>query len=281
MSSSIPLGSRRSDLLAAGWSNSGVQRALRKGLLRRVAYDTYVSAGQEVSELGYLLASEGRLPVLSHRSAARAWGLPVAQPANIELTVPRGCSRRSLPTEARIHQSDRAMRDLMIVDGVRVTSIGRTLLDLAQAEPFEQAVIAIDAAVHGGLVTTIALNQLLADYRRSPGMRRVTDVVEATDGRAESPLETLLRLVLVRGGLPPDDIQRFLRGIGRVDFWYAGVVVEADGFAYHSDRASFRDDRRRNNACAAAGLLVLRFTWEDVHQEPDQIVAAVRAALRH
>lgn len=281
MSPSIPLGSRRSDLLTAGWSNSGVQRALRKGLLRRVAYDTYVSAGQEVSELGYLLAGEGRLPVLSHRSAARAWGLPVAQPANIELTVPRGCSRRSLPAEARIHQSDRAMRDLMIVDGVRVTSIGRTLVDLALAEPFEQAVIATDAALHAGLITTARLDQLLADGGRWPGIRRVASVMEAADSRAESPLETLLRLVLVRGGLPPDDIQRFLRGVGRVDFWYDGVVVEADGFEYHSDRESFRNDRRRNNACAAAGLLVLRFTWEDVHQRPDAIVAAVRAALRH
>jgi len=277
---SIPPGARRTDLHAAGWSDGRLQRALRAGTLTRVAFDTYVVAGHQVSELGHLLAASGRVPVLSHRTAARAWGLPVA-PTHVDLTVPRGCARRAIPSGVVLHQSPLAAADVELVEGVRVTAAARTLLDLARTEPLDLAVVAIDAALHSGLVTLPELEQLLARCSRWPWMRRAAIAVEASDGRAESPLESLLRVTLVHGGVPPHDVQRQPRGIGRVDFWYDGVVVEGDGFAFHSDRDAFREDRRRNNACAAAGLLVLRFTWEDVHRRPDEVVATVRSALRH
>ena len=56
-------------------------------------------------------------------------------------------------------------------------------------------------------------------------------------------------------------------------------MVETDGFAFHSDRRQYRDDRRRTNALTVAGWTVLRFTWEDVLAYPQYVIDSVRAAL--
>ena len=66
-----------------------------------------------------------------------------------------------------------------------------------------------------------------------------------------------------------------------MDFcWVAErLVVEADGFAFHSDRAAYRKDRERMNALERLGWRVLRFTWEDVVRRPEYVVAAVGAVL--
>lgn len=99
-------------------------------------------------------------------------------------------------------------------------------------------------------------------------------------------LESLCRVLLLNAGLGPPQTQLVVRDrtgkwIGRVDFAWADarLVVEADGFAFHADRKSYRADRRRGNALVLAGWRVLRFSWEDVMEHPDEVVAAVRQAL--
>ena len=71
------------------------------------------------------------------------------------------------------------------------------------------------------------------------------------------------------------------RVLGRVDFAWPEqrLVVETDGFAFHADRRSYREDRRRNNALVLAGWRVLRFSWEDVLHDPAHVVEVVRTAL--
>jgi len=71
-----------------------------------------------------------------------------------------------------------------------------------------------------------------------------------------------------------------IAGVGLVDLLVeCRVVVELDGFAYHSGRREYREDRRRDRELLAQGYLVLRFTWEDVMRDPGEVVRAVRAAL--
>jgi very-short-patch-repair endonuclease len=91
-----------------------------------------------------------------------------------------------------------------------------------------------------------------------------------------------LRLALVHTGLVPQS-QAQIAGVGRVDFLFVAerLVVEADGYAFHADRRAYREDRRRGNALQSAGYRVLRFTWEDVVNAPDRVVATVRRALAH
>ena len=106
------------------------------------------------------------------------------------------------------------------------------------------------------------------------------------DARSGSVLESLLRVLLHLHGVRAPSTQVLVRArhggwIGRVDFAWCdvGLVVEADGFAFHADRRRYRDDRRRGNALVLAGWRLLRFSWEDVVHDPDQVVACVRAAL--
>ena len=104
------------------------------------------------------------------------------------------------------------------------------------------------------------------------------------DRQAESVLETLLRLVLHGAGLRPRT-QYTIRDrrtfVARVDFCWPEqrLVVEADGFAFHSDRAAYRRDRDRHNDLERLGWRVLRFTWEDVHRRPEHVVGLVRECL--
>ena len=111
-------------------------------------------------------------------------------------------------------------------------------------------------------------------------------VLALVDPRCGSVLESLLRVLLHVHGICPPRSQLVVRTrdgvrVGRVDFAWPElrVVVEADGFAFHADRRAYRDDRRRSNALVLAGWRVLRFTWEDVVQHPERVVASVRTVL--
>ncbi len=114
-------------------------------------------------------------------------------------------------------------------------------------------------------------------------MARVLRLIDPESG---SVLESMCRALLTLAGLAPEQTQLVVRDgadrwIGRVDFAWPEqrLVVETDGFAFHADRRSYRADRRRGNALVLAGWGVLRFSWEDVVEHPDEVVVAVRAAL--
>lgn len=177
----------------------------------------------------------------------------------------------------------------------------------APDEPLTAAAIGLDATIsHGSaallwgmeLVTTPDRRSVTVGRNRSRltrqgvrppgrGRQRIARVMRLVDPECGSVLESLCRVLLVQAGLGPEESQLVIRSargrvIGRVDFAWpsARLVVEVDGFAFHADRASYRNDRRRTNGLVLAGWRVLRFSWEDVVHHPDEVVAAVRAALQ-
>ena len=76
------------------------------------------------------------------------------------------------------------------------------------------------------------------------------------------------------------DAQVYLPGIGRVDFLLEGfLIVEVDGFAFHSNRKALRRDLQRNNAAALSGFASLRYMPEDIWFEPERVLAEIRAVL--
>ena len=220
---------------------------------------------------------------VSHEAAAELLGIELLQPGVPRLTVPRNRSRLFVPGWDVV-RSDVPARDQLLVDGVPTTTAERTVLDLSRELPFEEAVVAADSALRLRLVPTAALAARLSATRgqRAAAARAVA---ASLDPLAGSVLETLLRLVLHAAGLRP--VAQFVirDGVGgfvaRVDFcWPAErLVVEADGFAFHADRAAYRADRDRLNALERLGWRVLRFTWEDVRGRPEHVVAMVRDCL--
>lgn len=137
------------------------------------------------------------------------------------------------------------------------------------------AIAAIDSALNTRVCTPRDIASLIA----GPGRPSALSLLQECDGRSQSPIESVARVTLRRGGLRVEAGVP-IAGVGLVDLLVEGrVVVELDGFAYHSGRREYREDRRRDRELLAQGYLVLRFTWEDVMRDPGEVVRAVRAAL--
>ncbi len=211
--------------------------------------------------------------VLSCTSAARALGLPVLVDRGVHVTVPRTWGHASRP-RVRVHRRDLRPDEQLDL----CTTPLRTVLDCARELPLREAAVVGDAALRAGL--TLEHLELEAGRASGQGAARLRRAVAALDGRAESPLETCLRLLPVAVGRVEPQV--WIDGVGRVDFVVDGwLVVEADGFEHHSTRQHYREDRRRSNGLVMRGYRLLRFTYEDVMHRPDYVVETVVAVLSH
>ena len=228
-----------------------------------------------------------RLPlaVLSHESAARVHGIELLDDdGTSRITVPRSCgrvtakgwqvSRADLPPDAIVH----------LLDGRRLTTALRTVVDLARVLSLEGGVVAADSALRKELVDTPALVTALI-AARGTGSAKQRQAARLLDPRSGSVLESVLRVHLLNAGITPPKTQFWVADgrdlFARVDFcWPAHrLIVEADGYAFHSDRDAYRRDRERMNRLERLGWRVLRFTWEDVMSRPDYVVGTVRSCL--
>ncbi len=229
------------------------------------------------------LRRAGRHARLSHESAARALGLELLETGRERLTIPRHRSRLALPGWVVV-RADVTTDDAAQIGDVPVTAPVRTVVDLARALPETEAVVAADSALRLGVSSVEELRSRLLSCR-GRGAAQVRAVGRLLDPASGSVFETLVRLLFVSAGLSPVTqyvVQDGPLFVARVDFaWPAArLAVEADGFAYHSDRAAYRRDRERLNQLERLGWRVLRFTWEDVHQRPEHVVALVTECLR-
>lgn len=231
-----------------------------------------------------VLERAGPRAAASHQSAARLWGIELLHPGPERITVPRQRSRLKVPGWG-VRRLDLPADDVLVVDGLRRTTPERTVLDLARVLPLAEAVVASDSALRRQLVQPVALRTRLATCRGA-GAAAPRAVAPLLDPLAGSVLESLLRVLLVLAGHPPPASQFLVcerdgELVARVDLCWPALrlVVEADGFAFHSDRRAYRADRARLNALERLGWRVLRFTWEDVTSRPEHVVATVRACL--
>lgn len=132
----------------------------------------------------------------------------------------------------------------------------------------------LDSAVHLGLISPTELEPLLG---RLPDV--YAEYLGLVDGRAESGLETHVRLLLRSVGIRTR-VQARIDGVGRVDLLVGDrLVIETDGRLWHSDERSFADDKRRDLALAERGYLVLRLSYAQVMHESDYVLSVVRSLV--
>lgn len=229
----------------------------------------------------WLRAAQQRLPTSSAFSGGTAaWilGLDLPPCDPIEATIPRGITVRSR-AGMKVRRAVLGEGDVIERRGFRLTNPLRTVTDLGSGRDLTESVAAIDMALHAGLIDVRALSSHIDESAGAKGIRRLRRAVGLADSRSESPMETRLRVQLVRSRLPAPEPQVELHDttghfLGRADLYYSDVrlVVEFDG-QNHKDRMAA--DLRRQNALLNAGYHVLRFTAADLH-----IAGSVAAQVR-
>jgi very-short-patch-repair endonuclease/predicted transcriptional regulator of viral defense system len=268
------------DLAAAGVGPRGIARRVADGRLRRLHRGVFL-VGPLIGPLTYEMAAAiacGPGAALSHRSAAALWRIRPAWHGPIEITVagsqPR--SRRGI-TVHRSRSLEATRRQ-----GVPVTTPARTLLDIAALISERDLARAVEEAQVLRLVTPRALMGQVGRGRPGAASLRAAVHAQFEPSLTRSEAEALL-LELVRGaGLPAPETNARLLG-HEVDFLWRGakLVVEVDGFAYHSTREAFERDRRRDARLQAAGYRVVRFTYRQIVSEPGAVIKCLDRYITH
>ena len=222
--------------------------------------------------------------VFSGRSAACLLGagglVDAATP--VEVTVPEA-DRFGPVAGLRIRRAVVPESDVRTVRRYSCTTPVRTAVDIARHEGLPDSVVALDVLLGRGLVHPTRLAEAVAALPTGRGCRRARRAAALADGRAESPPETVVRVLLRAAGLVP--VPQFVvrdaagRFVARVDLAFPSqrVAVEYDG-AWHGRPGQLARDRRRLNALVAVGWRVVHLTAADLH-DTDGVLAAVGAAL--
>jgi very-short-patch-repair endonuclease len=213
--------------------------------------------------------------VLSHASAAQWHGFDLWNPVGLlHVTVPIGTTVTA--AEVWVHRGRLKPADVHPL--MPVTRPLRTLLDCARRMPFCDAVVVIDSALRRRAVHQGTL-RAAAEAAGGPGSSRLRRAVRHADALSGSGMETVLRLLI---DLLDVEVQTqvFIPGVGKVDILINGwLVIEADGFEFHSDREAYRRDRRRDNAVTERGYTRLRFSWEDLVFRRPEVLRQIAAVL--
>jgi very-short-patch-repair endonuclease len=267
-------------LLEAGLSHDAVAHRVKRGWLRRLHRGVYLVGPLEVPLSRPMAATLAAGPgaLLSHHPAAVLWGLRQPRDEPMHVTVVARDVRSveiSVHRIAYLHPHD-ATRN----HGIPVTSPARTLLDLAAIATPRDLARATEEAQVQRRVSTHSLNEQFSRYPTHRGTAALRRAIRTDPALTRSEAERRL-LELVRAARLPEPETNVRIGAHEVDFvWRTQrVVVEIDGYAFHSSRSSFERDRRRDRDLQAAGYRVLRITWRELTGAREALIAELAVAL--
>jgi very-short-patch-repair endonuclease len=273
---------------AVGLSTKAVTRRVEKGRLQRIHRGVYaVGHAQRTSEARWMAAvmACGSGSVLSHLDAAALWKIYDGEGPLVHVTRTTKAGQRL--AGVRVHRARRLdAQDVTAKDGIPVTTVARTLVDLTDVLGPDRILRAMREADY---LRLLDLNALNAAVRRGRGRRGVRVLKEAlahhrpgqiVRDELEHRFAELVRVV----GLPAPDTNvrvQTRRCRYSVDcLWREQrVAVELDGRAAHARILAFESDRRKDAALSAIGLRPLRFTWYRVTNEPEEVSAELAATL--
>jgi hypothetical protein len=268
-------------LRGLGLNDDAVLRRCRNRRLHRVHRGVYAVGHTAVGERGRELAAVlacGPQAVLSHRSAARLWGL-VASAPKIEVTCERG-----RPPDGRVldHRSSLTGADRARIQRVPVTSVARTLVDLADVLGERRLGDAIHEAEVRRLFDLNQTDAVLARLSGRRGRHRLERVLSAWRPRPFTRSEAERRFLELceRHELPLPEANASVAG-HEIDFLWPehGLAAEVDGVATHLTRTAFERDRRKDRQLAAMGIQVVRVTWSDLEDAPGALAAQLAGIL--
>jgi hypothetical protein len=289
------------ELTRAGITSADIRLLVRRGVLTKIDWGVYARKdlaeplaatlrGGRLLRIAGAVATVGPGSVASHHDAAVIHGLALLDKQTGLLTVsrPRGVAGgRTEQAGIRVHRCLLPDDQVVIRNRIAVTSVARTVVDLARTSPFRSGVVVADSALHDRKTTDRELRAVVAGCARWPGVDRARRVVEFSDARSESPFESIARVAFRDGGLPPPELQIWVGGdsrgvIGRADFLWRehSTIAEADGAVKYADPDRARKQLRRDADLREAGFEVVHFTWHELAAAPRQVIDSIRAAFR-
>jgi len=275
-----------SDLRSAGEDSRAYRRDVERGRLVRVRRGVYLPneiwaaldpRDRWVARMWAFQLTAERVYVFSHESAARLHGLPLLPDADKRLSIAVSQQEGARADgDLRRRPLQLAPKDIELVRGLLVTSVARTVVDLAGALSFPAGVIVADAGLRNGTTSRDDYEQASQAAALQRVSRKVRRVIDFADALADSPGESLSRAVIHEAGFPAPLLQQSFRDerglIGVVDFWWPDhrLIGEFDGrIKYQSGRFEGTPDDRlwkeklREDRLRAQHTAIARWIWSD------------------
>ena len=270
--------------IECGYSAYQIRRRLEAGEWQRVVGSSYALAGllitPAVRDRAAALSQPGS--VLAAASAARTRRVDLGDDRTYLYIGPHGQCR--LAGVVAIHSSPDPS-DVSLFDGIPTTNLGCAVVETARLLPERAAIELLDRSFQKGWLTTAELARRVKDRLGRRGNRRMLKLLQLVSGGERSAAERLLtrslRVARIKGWRANAEIRDAdgLIGIGDVVFDRVKLVLEVDGWAYHTTPERFQRGRERQNRLTAAGWTVLRFTWRDLTIRPDHVIGEVCLVL--
>ena len=268
-------------LVGLGFTRSEIATRIKQGRLIPVFRGVYAVGHprpEGIARAAAAVLACGDEAVLSYFSAAALWGMGTKWPRIPEITVPA----RRRPSGVRVHVHPALeSQDIRRHRAIRVTSPARTLLDIAPKLTKPQLARAVNEARLNAGLRLPHLAELLDRESYHPGLRLLRPYVEQPTGPTRSQFEDRFVAFAREHGLPTPRTNTRVAGY-EVDALFPDerVIVELDGWDFHSNRRSFERDRDRDAALLAAGYVTVRITWERLTGAPAREAARLRAILK-
>lgn len=236
---------------------------------------SYGAADDERRLRGLDLAS-GETVAVCLGTAARAYGFDTETTTTLHVLNPDGGHHLRPSAGLVVHRREGA--PLNLVSGRSATTAAWTAVEVARSLPPGRALATLDAALRSGQCDPGELASALTAQSGRRGIVKVRRLLPLADGRAESPMESEARLVMIDGGLPPPTLQyEVIDSMGklrRLDFAWPEYLVgaEYDSDEWHSGPDAMRRDREKSAALQDLGWTMVPIVLSDVRQRRQQLV---------
>lgn len=272
----------RRQLVALGLGRGAIDARVGSGRLHPLHRGVYAYGHRRLGLRGFWMAAVlayGDGALLSHGSAGSLWGLMRARASPIDVTALHGRPGRK---GIRLHRSRVGDDERATQAGIPVTSLPRTLLDLAEVVDEDRLTRAFEEADRLGLLRMPAIEQVCAQAGNRRGLAALRRLIAAAKApvTTRSPLEDRFTAFCEEHHLPAPTRNVDVLGHEADAYWPAHrLVVELDSFAYHRHRAAFEHDRARDATMQAAGYRVIRLTHRQLETEAPRIATQLRKLL--
>jgi very-short-patch-repair endonuclease len=276
----------RQQLVALELHPRAIDRRIDAGSLHVLFRGVYAVGDHALPPLGHLAAAvyaTGGEPVADRRSAAALHSLRHYD-GEPEVTARPGTKAHD---GIRMRQSILQPDEITVVQGIAVTTVARTLLDLGSFGP-DMVDRALRQAEFLRVFDLVEVSRLLDRYPRRRGtaqLRRAIRAFADSDVRTRSEMEDRFHALVLDANLPRPEANGTV-ALGEITIeadavWRdAKVIVELDGRQAHTTRHAFEADRERDRLAALAGWVVVRITWRQLHDQPKRIMRDLRRLLR-